>query len=1030
MKKIILLCTAFFCCSQLSMFSVQAQTLYRTTSNGGDKGEGIINKSIPAIRTTEVCKSNSLHFDGSNDYISVGSWFNEQVFTIEFWINPASTQNTYAMIVDNNHSGGIRWNAQQQGINTNTYAFGVGLNGGDAGLTFTLTANVWQHVALVKASDFIAVYINGIQVNYTSCSGTINGSGSDFIRIGQWAGGGRAWKGYLDEIRFWNDVRTPSEISNNMNSVTINPASETNLVAYYRCDQGIADGNNAGLTAVTDLSAYNHTATLVNFGLNGNTSNWVSSSPLTSSPNTYYIDADADSFGNAAVKILSCTRPSGFVSDSTDCNDANANIHPGATEICNNGVDDNCDGLIDAYPHSASLPSGLKLYLPFSGNANDASGSGHNGTVYNASLTTDRLGNANSAYSFNGTNTRIEIPDHADFHPTDITIAGWFNIVGSNGQQWQALISKTLGTTQYNSFVPVYDFSNSQIGTFICNNGNCATVFSPLSINTGWFHYAITFDDAANQLKLYINGTLVNTTNTSLNLFYDNSPLTIGCEYNDNIQTFFVNGKIDEVMIFNRSLTAAEITQIFSATGSSEICNGIDDNCNGQIDEGVGTIYYADADNDGYGNIAHDTTACTQPTGFVSNSTDCNDASATIHPDATEISDNNIDENCNGLTDEDSAAPTVSITTPANNASYTAPAKIKINAVALDEDGTITKVEFYNGNNLLHKETEAPYDCIITDATVGHYSITAKATDNDGNITTSVVVNIFVVPDVVPTVNITSPVNSTSYPAPANIILSALANDVDGRITKVEFYNGNTLLFTETAAPYYRKWFHVPVGNYSITARATDNKGAVTTSTAVNISVVADIAPLVSITSPANGANYAEPATIELSADASDIDGIVRTVDFYNGNTLLFTEKYLPYSNTWLNVPGGNYSITAIATDNNGKTTTSAPVTISVGQVAKLMATTGKLNFSNRPLSLNINPNPVAKTLNISIDGLPTNSMSAISVLSVSGVVIKTIQPNALNKKIQLDISSLSAGVYYIKLINGDKVLYKQFVKL
>src|SRR6185295_5198688 len=119
-----------------------------------------------------------------------------------------------------------------------------------------------------------------------------------------------------------------------------------------------------------------------------------------------------------------------------------------------------------------------------------------------------------------------------------------------------------------------------------------------------------------------------------------------------------------------------------------------------------------------------------------------------------------------------------------------------------------------------------------------------------------------------------------------------------------------------------------------ITARATDNNGVVTTSNAVHISVVSNTAPMVKITSPDDGKNYSAPATIELSADASDIDGIVRTVDFYNGTTLLFTEKYLPYSNTWANVPAGNYSITAIATDNNGKTTISAPVAISVGPIA------------------------------------------------------------------------------------------------
>ena len=69
-----------------------------------------------------------------------------------------------------------------------------------------------------------------------------------------------------------------------------------------------------------------------------------------------------------------------------------------------------------------------------------------------------------------------------------------------------------------------------------------------------------------------------------------------------------------------------------------------------------------------------------------------------------------------------------------------------------------------------------------------------------------------------------------------------------------------------------------------------------TTSDAVNISVVPDVAPLVSITNPADGATFTAPATIQLKADASDIDGTVKTVDFYNGgSTLIFTEQAAPF---------------------------------------------------------------------------------------------------------------------------------------
>ncbi|MFM7727881.1 MAG: putative metal-binding motif-containing protein, partial [Flavobacteriales bacterium] len=84
---------------------------------------------------------------------------------------------------------------------------------------------------------------------------------------------------------------------------------------------------------------------------------------------------------------------------------------------------------------------------------------------------------------------------------------------------------------------------------------------------------------------------------------------------------------------------------------ATETCNTIDDNCNGQIDEGVTSTFYADADGDGYGNASSSVAACSAPAGYVSNSTDCNDNNSDVRPNATEIC-NSIDDNCNGQIDE------------------------------------------------------------------------------------------------------------------------------------------------------------------------------------------------------------------------------------------------------------------------------------------------------------------------------------------------------------------------------------------
>jgi uncharacterized delta-60 repeat protein len=107
-----------------------------------------------------------------------------------------------------------------------------------------------------------------------------------------------------------------------------------------------------------------------------------------------------------------------------------------------------------------------------------------------------------------------------------------------------------------------------------------------------------------------------------------------------------------------------------------------------------------------------------------------------------------------------------------------------------------------------------------------------------------------------PTVTLTIPNDIVKYSAPARIKLNATATDEDGTITKVEFYNGTHLLHTEYVAPYGFTWSHVPAGKYTLTAKATDNSGLVTTSAAVHISIVSNKAPTVRIIKPHNNQSF------------------------------------------------------------------------------------------------------------------------------------------------------------------------------
>ncbi|MDP6935716.1 MAG: putative metal-binding motif-containing protein, partial [Myxococcota bacterium] len=91
----------------------------------------------------------------------------------------------------------------------------------------------------------------------------------------------------------------------------------------------------------------------------------------------------------------------------------------------------------------------------------------------------------------------------------------------------------------------------------------------------------------------------------------------------------------------------------------TESCNEVDDDCDGNVDDGVTTVYYADSDEDGYGSVDVTTEACSQPSGYVTDYTDCDDADASASPGGEEVCDG-IDNDCDGFTDENEStdAPT------------------------------------------------------------------------------------------------------------------------------------------------------------------------------------------------------------------------------------------------------------------------------------------------------------------------------------------------------------------------------------
>jgi hypothetical protein len=276
--------------------------------------------------------------------------------------------------------------------------------------------------------------------------------------------------------------------------------------------------------------------------------------------------------------------------------------------------------------------------------------------------------------------------------------------------------------------------------------------------------------------------------------------------------------------------------------------------------------------------------------------------------------------------------PVIALTSPANGARIGIGSRVDLAATASDPDGMVTAVEFrldYAFGPFIARVTSPPYTAQWTPTSAGTYSLVGTAMDDRGTLSSSNPVNVVVAANALPSVALTSPTVNARYVAPATIAITASASDSDGSISKVDFFAGATLIGTSANSPYTATWSNVGAGSYSLTAKATDNAGGVTTSAAVPITVASNAAPTVSLTVASSGPYFA-PATLSLAADATDSDGTIARVEFYANGALIGTDSTAPYGMAWDAVQGGSYALTAKAIDDGGASTISAPATISV----------------------------------------------------------------------------------------------------
>lgn len=150
--------------------------------------------------------------------------------------------------------------------------------GVDYTITYTgLTLNQWSQFFLVYDGSMLRLYKNGIEVGAIPASGSVPAAPTGYLSIGRLIYQSFYWfhKGFIDEVSVWNKALSQADINaitSNSGEIA-NPLSEPNLKVYYKFDQGIAYGNNAGVNTLSDAVGANN-GFLANFALMGNSSNW------------------------------------------------------------------------------------------------------------------------------------------------------------------------------------------------------------------------------------------------------------------------------------------------------------------------------------------------------------------------------------------------------------------------------------------------------------------------------------------------------------------------------------------------------------------------------------------------------------------------------------------------------------------------------------------------------------------------------------------------------------------------------------